>query len=736
MKLLAIGLLVTNALLGSLAYAEAWRPIVEPDLSIVAESALDFSALVETGPAGKHGRIIAGPDGHLAFNDSPTQAQRFFCASQPYGVLFPDHDTIDQYARQLRLHGYNAARFHFVDNHLMAGRKADFDFNPEQLDRFYYFMAALKREGIYWVLDGVSSWNGAYGDVEDRDKPEKHDVKLGIYFSETERKHWHQLVSQLLASKNPYTKLAPLKDPALLGVILVNEGGLNHAVNQAAGPLVLDTVNKAFAPWVLKKYPSLDAISDAWGIPLAVNDDIKVMRKNWDNPTHARDTQLFYYETQVAALQWMTQSMRKLGYKGLLTAYDNWPNLQDSATRAHLPWVDMHAYDDEPSAWISAGSRLKQQSSLVGNLQYVRDLAISRYWSKPFTVSEYDQPFWSQWRFESGLAVGAYASLQHWDLICRHAFGPIELAYGKTDASQRKAIHPFGIGMDPVARANETLAALLYLRKDVQTAKHAIDIRLSKEYVFDEQHGIGRLSSKLSKLALLTGVGVTWEQSKRAADLTIVPEDNRPTAAKKAVDILGQWIGLGSKDWSELLGELKQHGILTADNLSNSEDILQSDTGEIVLDNAAKTLRVETPKTEAVTFADNLPPALAHLKITAAGSPGLLAVSALDAGDLSTSKRLLLIYATDARNSGMSFADAQAEELKEFGTLPVLMKAGQISFELKHDNPQGLKLYALHLNGARAEQLPLAIKDKQLMEVNLNLSNLQHPTTYFELVGE
>lgn len=80
------------------------------------------------------------------------------CASlawSPASGGFPDHVTADRYARQLAMHGYNLARLHFVDASLMFGRDRDFDYDPETLDRIQYLLAALKRNGIYWMVDGL-----------------------------------------------------------------------------------------------------------------------------------------------------------------------------------------------------------------------------------------------------------------------------------------------------------------------------------------------------------------------------------------------------------------------------------------------------------------------------------------------------------------------------------------------------------------------------------------------------
>jgi hypothetical protein len=715
--------------------AADWLPVSDRDLSIQAGSALDFSALVETGVAGQHGRIIRGINGHLAYADNPNTPQRFFCASQPDGAgeVFPDHATADRYAQQIRLHGYNLARFHFVENELMEGRRKDFDFNPEQLDRLHYFLAALKREGIYWMLDGLSSWNGVYGDVGDDRWIFKHDVKLGVYFDKQAQAHWRKLIDTVLNTKNPYTKLTPLQDPALMGVILVNEGGLNHVVNLSTVNLAdVRKVDKVFTEWLTTKYGSTSKAFEAWG-ETPDSTGIILPRKDWNASLRVADSQRFYYEMQKNTLEWMTDYLRGLGYQGLISALDNWANLQDSASRQLLDWVDMHEYQDEPSDWVSKGSLLKQESSFKSNLAYVRDLASTRYWFKPFTVSEYDQPFWDTSRYETGLAVGAYSSFQEWDLICRHSTA-IELGYGeKGDELTRLAIYPFDVGMDPIARADETLAALLFARQDVKPALHKIDIRLTPDYVFNKQAGIGKLPEAISNLALVTGLGLSWQESLGKVDKVIQPNDLAPTMPDKVISKLKKSLGFSNNQWANLLSTLKTDEILAKHNISDSKGIFQSDTGEIILHAKDQILRVITDKTEAVAFGKKLPPPLAKLAIKSASSPALFAASSLDGLALVQSKRLLLIYATDARNSGMTFSDANAQTLTNLGTLPVLIKNSKIAVSLQNINAANLHLYALKLNGQRDTELAID-KTSDTLNIELDLNAIaKTPTTYFEL---
>ncbi len=151
MKKLRLALLASIvSLAGSVAEAEEWLPVTENNLEISAGSPLDFSGFLPNPPIGEQSRLIANPAGRFARADAPEKAMRLQCAAIAWGppsAGIVDHAFIDRYVRQLRLNGYNIARFHFVDADLMIRQGGDFDFRPEALDRMRYLMAALKREG-------------------------------------------------------------------------------------------------------------------------------------------------------------------------------------------------------------------------------------------------------------------------------------------------------------------------------------------------------------------------------------------------------------------------------------------------------------------------------------------------------------------------------------------------------------------------------------------------------------
>ena len=218
----------------------------------------------------------------------------------------------------------------------------------------------------------------------------------------------------------------------------------------------------------------------------------------------------------------MSAHVRKLGFRGLTTAFDNWGFLQADITRAALPWVDMHSYQALPTQHGEVGSSIAQTSVHADVARYVRELSNARQWGKPFTVSEYGQPFWSRWRHESALLVPAFAALQDWDAICQFAEAPIQFDYGPTKYKRLQAMYPFGVGGDPIARATERLAALLYLRGDVAVARHRIRLHLDPERVLARSGGWEQVPESLSRLGLVSAIGLDFSPDKRIADTTSI----------------------------------------------------------------------------------------------------------------------------------------------------------------------------------------------------------------------
>ncbi len=683
-----------------------WVPVREPSLAMPIGSPLDFSFLGDGAAAGAHGRVVATPGGHLGLANAP-EPVRFHCASlswSPASGSFPDHATADLYAAQLRMHGYNLARFHFVDAILMSDRDLDFDFDPEQLDRFRYLMGALKRNGIYWMIDVLTSENGAIGGVYPHRWIDRHGLKLDVHFDAGARLHWHQLAETLLAAPNPYTGLAPLKDPALALLILVNENGMEFASileEPRSGRAYPERLQAPFNAWLEKTYASTSALRAAWGGELGPSESleaqsVRLPESRDGRGPRMRDLQRYFLASEAETVAWATADLRTLGYEGLVSAYNNWTTAEAELSRASLPVVAMNAYHDEVLSW-EPGSSITQKSSLADELSYVQELLGARWLGRPFLVSEHQHLFWNRYRYESGLAVPAYAALQGWDGVCRHGPGPIDLSFDQP-FEQKQRILPYGIGLDPITRAAETLAALLFRRGDVVPARGTIGIPFAAEGGFLED-GQGQLPKELTRLGLVTAIGLTAQAQARAGAV-LAGEVEKLERSQRAAP-----------------------GIFT------------SDTGEIRLDAGAKRMTVVTPRTEAAAFASLQEPLrLGKLMIVSASGPSLIGVSALDGRPIADSRRLLIVFATDARNSGMRFADAEARTILDLGHMPVEIRRGTAVLDLEAwEGEEAATLTMLGLNG-REWGHEAVRRQGEALRISLdNAASSRGPTTFFLL---
>jgi hypothetical protein len=671
-----------------------WTPVAGSALEIAAGSPLDFSAWLPPAPAGAQGAVgIAG--GRLVFAGAPQHPAKLSCVSMalsPATGGFPSHADADRYATQIRRHGYNLVRFHYVEATLMTGRNADFDFDPEQLDRFRYLLGALKRAGVYWLFDMLTSENGALGGAMAHRWQPRDNLKWRVHFDPAAQQHWRSLVDRLYLPVNPYTGASPLADPALAGVILVNEGGLNYLAVTRDRDADLGAL---LAPGAARPAPE--------------------------------QLQRLIGARERATAAWMSAHLRQRGYRGPITSYDNWDSGQADAVRAGLDWVDQHGYHDAALSF-APGTTLAQTSALERGGRYLQALALGRQAGKPYSVTEYGQPFWNRYRYEAGIMGPAMAALQGWDFLCLHAEGGIDLTLDQ-QAPRKRAIHPYGVGTDPVARAGETLGALLFMRGDVRPAPQRLRFEVAPE---------AALESRRRSAALDAAGGLAWitavEQAPAGAGGAL------PSGTTRVAPDLGGagagWLrralergGAGGLD----LGALWHGG--GAERAELLAGRYHSSTGQLSLDSGGGRFEVRTARTEAVS--SNRPLAglaLPVLRVTALDSPALVAASALDGANLADSRRILLILAGDAQNTGMRFADPERRQLVALGANPPQLRPTVARLQLLLRHAQPMRLRALQLDGSPGAPLPLQrAPGGEGGGWQLTLDTARTPTTFFLL---
>lgn len=694
---------------------DSWPAVRETSLVVKAGSPLDFSAQIPNPPIDDKARIVVTPDGHLARADAGATPERFLCASlgwSPASGGFPDHTTADRYAEQLRLHGYNIARFHFVDASVMAGRSRDFDFDPDVLDRFRYLMAALKRNGIYWVIDGMSSPRGAFGGFDDR-WDANGTMKLDVKLDDAAFAHWLRLQRELLGTVNPYTKIAPIQDPALVMIVPVNEDGLEFdsiARERPGQPIYPGKLKGPFNVWLRARYGTSEALSASWGGlesgQRLEDGTIALPTRRSEQNARMRDLMAFFTDLEVKSARRMEQALRDLGFRGIVAPYNNWPTIQTSLTRAGQEAVAMNTYED----WIRSynpGEKIEGKSSFEDGLAYVRAIAAARWFGKPFLVTEYDHLFWNPYRYEAGLAMPAYAGLQRWDMICRHGHGPIVLNYGEPFPHKRQML-PYAIALDPVARAGETLSALLFRRGDVKGS--AVSVAFSVDPAKGpEISSTAREPDMLTRAALVSALGLKQASTRMPGDGKTVVDVPQPR---------------DSSSFGAMVAAMRAKGVLDP---RNDGTFFISDTGEVTLDTGQLQATVRTAKTEAIAFAHlDEPVTLGSVTVDHASGKGLFAVSALDGRSIAESRRLLVILATDAHNTGMRFSDMRERVIADYGRLPVRIAPETIGVSLP-----GTGSWRLSPVGLDGTVYPAIASGQRTLVTRLSNDQPTGPTTYF-----
>src|SRR5690606_3500951 len=183
--------------------------------------------------------------------------------------------------------------------------------------------------------------------------------------------------------------------------------------------------------------------------------------------------------------------------------------VQTALSRQNQQAVVANTYHD----WIGTlnpGTEIKDTSSIADAASYVGEIAAGRWLGRPFLATEYEHLFWNRYRYEAGIMMPAYAALQGWDGICRHGQGPLTLAFDEA-APFRQRIIPYTFTVDPVARACEALASLLFRRGDVEAAACSVPLMMQGETSLGGSLGFPE-PARLKPLALVGGIGLATKE--------------------------------------------------------------------------------------------------------------------------------------------------------------------------------------------------------------------------------
>ncbi len=720
-----------------------WKPVDFSSMYVKPGTALDLSGVVSREPAGTFGRVIINRQGKTAFESDPEKPVRFLSYvyhPEPRDLRAFSNAEMDAFADAVARQGYNMIRLHYVYLLLLKPysggkhfgqitaiptRREEIPFDPAGTDRFDYLIAALKKRGIYINLDIVGG-NGLFTDANPYWNPVRQkSAYLRLFVEPDVRKNWQVGAEYMLARVNPYTGMRLADDPALVVVEPYNEQEFRLRPHET------EALRPYWRKFLREKYRTTEALNAAWKSGYPSFEDVpeideKLLRAG--NVSSA-DGSAFLGGLMTDMMKFYAESLRKIGYRGLMTQWDMIMRTMELPVRAMMPAIAQHTYHCHPGIMQMDGKQViaaGQSSSL--NASYLRAAAVTRMNDRPFLITEYSHTPWNRYFHEQGLYFGAYAALQGWDSLAQHR----DLVLWKP-----REVNGFGHGGNPLSRAADVVAALTWLRGDVSASPHLVELVLRPEKLFPKNI-LSAVGDEYAQLALLTGVGIRYPGvepllpvGKSRPDLTLVPD----TFSSLAVSL---WYAVASTGYGgrypELVRQLREKSILPADNRTDpAKRIYQSDTGEITLFGREEEMTVIAPRLEGAILKKNRPVRLGRFSIGKCSVPAGITIASLDAeATLKSSGRMLLVVSTRVVNTDMETRGGGL--ILKRGGLPVLLQTGQFIFTLKNEN-RGFRLYALGIDGSRREELPVE-EISGGVRLNLDTTRLTYNTPFFELVKE
>jgi hypothetical protein len=484
-------------------FSMKWPPADNPDI--------DLSFLLKK-PAGRDG-FITVRDGH--FSTPSGKRFRAWGINVTAGATVPSKAEAPFYARFLAQRGINCLRFHFLDLPAPRGiidptRKDTRGFDPEYLDRFDFFVAELKKQGIYTNLnlnvartykekDGVKDW-------------EFIGYAKGLtYFDDRLIELQKEYASMLLTHLNPYTQSEYRNEPAVAIVELVNENSIVESWfsgrllgrNVTRNPGTWTDITRSYEIALTEKFnqwlnqnlePSI--ISAIREESVGSSEELIPRLKPEEFQSASRErfhAEASFYISLERDFFWMMRDFLKqeIGLQSLIAGtsdHNHWrtgyPLLYSTS---QLDVVDGHTYWQHPS-YIRDPDSGRNIGFKIPNTPMVDDpfhssvveLSRSAISGRPYTVSEVNHPFPNQFAAEGIPILAAYGLFQDWDGIFWYT-----LEHDSPVRWQDRIEGHFDFASDPVKMTQLVPGALAFLRGDIQSSLGVVARGYSRDEVIE-----------------------------------------------------------------------------------------------------------------------------------------------------------------------------------------------------------------------------------------------------------
>jgi len=672
--------------------AQGWSPF-DPDADTFAPSPIDLRPLNEKF-AGEKGFIAVKGD---QFVHSKTgEPVRFWGVNAGPDIVRLPKPFVNYLARHLAKLGVNIVRVHGSIWRSDDFRQVDADY----LDRLFYFVAAMKRQGIY---TGLSVYFPLWLRLSERDGfagyKNQHPFAL-LFFSQPFQEVYKGWWLRLLTTPNPYTSV-PLKDePAVAYVELVNEDSyLFWTFNYDNVPApTMEQLEREFALWVEGKYGSLEDALRAWNGRKHPRDDLTQKRLGflhlWEifnqRDRRCQDTAEFLARHQRAFFEAMVRFIKsELGYRGLVVC-SNWITADERTLGPLDKWsnlvgdfMDRHGYfggvhKGERAGWaISVGDLYADRSALTlprDEKSFSLPIMDIGYNGKPSIISEINWTPPNRFRAEFPVLCAAYGALQGSDGFFFFALsGPF----------WQRTLSKFAI-QTPTVMGQFPACALLYRKGLVKTAPEVV-----------------RVEAKLADLFALKGVPVRAPMNLDDLRAKDIPEGGKVKAERlEAIDPLAFFVGRVTLNISEQ-GSNSEIANLSRFIDRNGQKV-RSVTEELTWDYGRGVVTINAPKAQgAVGFLKRVGRIeLADVALEVDAEYASVLVVALDDLPLRVSRRMLVQVVTEESNNGwQTKLQDGLLQIVSLGGSPLLVRdaVGRIAF--RRPDAKSLQVTALDANG-------------------------------------
>lgn len=474
-------------------YTLDWRTGNQTDFNL--------SELLEK-PAGKSG-FIQIMNGHFYTGDG--KRLRIWGVNMTGGACFPEKEDAPLVVAFLARYGINGVRFHFLDSQ-WGQDKSLIDYNAantrqlngNQLDKFDFFVAELKKQGIYADinLNVGRGFKPGDGVAESRFLGL---AKAATLFDDRMIRLQKEYARQFLTHTNPYTGNKYIDEPALILVEIVNENSLVEAwfSDRLTGKTYSETpstwsgvppyyamvLTGKYNKWLQENMPTdqIEKIAreagrnqDGWIPRLEIKEFMDASELRFETEAS------FLIEMEQRYYTGMYHYLKStLGLKAHVAGNSDHNHYKSGyallSSLSKLDVVDGHVYWQHPNYILdpdTGDNRITFRYTPMVNdpgRSTVVQLSRSAVSGKPFTVSETNHPFPSRYACEGIPILASYALLQDWDGVFYYT-----LEHTGPKAWNEKAPNPFDLYADPVKMTNMAAAALMFHRGDIRKADSVI----------------------------------------------------------------------------------------------------------------------------------------------------------------------------------------------------------------------------------------------------------------------